>query len=263
MKLKTLLSGAAFAASLAAAGQTLAHDERSPCLDPTCEAVALFPLADVAAGGGDLGLTPPRFGTWGFDASGMDMSVKPGDDMYDYGAHAFVGVIRQIRRQSPSTKIEVLTPDFRGQEMPLAKVIAERPDVFNHNVEVVPRLYTVARRGSTWERSNRVLRNAAAGSAIVFPALSPTCTHRVRFDAASKSFRVMAAKSASAGAAQRKSSTTSNPPPSNASAKSAVRSSRDSLTCIVASAPSACSVLNTDSLRPAATTRRAPSNFAV
>ena len=82
------------------------------------------------------------------------------DDMYDYGAHAFVGVIRQIRRQSPNTKIEVLTPDFRGQEMPLAKVIAERPDVFNHNVEVVPRLYTVARRGSTWQRSNRVLRNA-------------------------------------------------------------------------------------------------------
>ena len=44
--------------------------------------------------------------------------------------------------------------------MPLAKVIAERPDVFNHNVEVVPRLYPVARRGSTFERSCRVLRNA-------------------------------------------------------------------------------------------------------
>ena len=44
--------------------------------------------------------------------------------------------------------------------MPLAKVIAERPDVFNHNVEVVPRLYPVARRGSTWERSLRVLSNA-------------------------------------------------------------------------------------------------------
>ena len=54
----------------------------------------------------------------------------------------------------------MLTPDFRGEEMPLAKVIAERPDVFNHNVEVVPRLYPVARRGSTWERSCRVLRNA-------------------------------------------------------------------------------------------------------
>ena len=54
----------------------------------------------------------------------------------------------------------MLTPDFRGAEMPLAKVIAERPDVFNHNVEVVPRLYPVARRGSTLERSKRVLRNA-------------------------------------------------------------------------------------------------------
>ena len=82
------------------------------------------------------------------------------DDMYDYGAHAFVGVIRQIRRQSPGTKVEVLTPDFRGAEMPLAKVIYERPDVFNHNVEVVPRLYSVARRGGNWKRSNRVLRNA-------------------------------------------------------------------------------------------------------
>ncbi len=82
------------------------------------------------------------------------------DDLPDYGASAFVGVIRQIRLQSPNTKVEVLTPDFRGEEMPLAKVIAERPDVFNHNVEVVPRLYPVARRGSKFERSCRVLRNA-------------------------------------------------------------------------------------------------------
>ncbi len=82
------------------------------------------------------------------------------DDLPDYGASAFVGVIRQIRRQAPGCKVEVLTPDFRGEEMPLAKVIAERPDVFNHNVEVVPRLYPVARRGSTFERSCRVLANA-------------------------------------------------------------------------------------------------------
>jgi lipoyl synthase len=82
------------------------------------------------------------------------------DDLPDYGAGAFVGVIRQIRRQAPRCKVEVLTPDFRGEEMPLAKVIAEKPDVFNHNVEVVPRLYPVARRGSTFERSTRVLRNA-------------------------------------------------------------------------------------------------------
>jgi lipoic acid synthetase len=82
------------------------------------------------------------------------------DDLPDYGASAFVGVIRQIRIQAPECKIEVLTPDFRGEEMPLAKVIAERPDVFNHNVEVVPRLYPVARRGSKFLRSCRVLKNA-------------------------------------------------------------------------------------------------------
>jgi lipoic acid synthetase len=82
------------------------------------------------------------------------------DDLPDLGASAFVGVIRQIRRQAPRCKVEVLTPDFRGEEMPLAKVISERPDVFNHNVEVVPRLYPVARRGSRFERSCRVLRNA-------------------------------------------------------------------------------------------------------
>jgi lipoic acid synthetase len=56
--------------------------------------------------------------------------------------------------------IEVLTPDFQGQEMLVAKVIAERPHVFNHNVEVVPRLYPVARRGSQFERSCRVLQLA-------------------------------------------------------------------------------------------------------
>jgi lipoic acid synthetase len=82
------------------------------------------------------------------------------DDLPDYGAGVWVGVIRSIRMQAPWCKVECLTPDFRGEEMPLAKVIAERPDVFNHNVEVVPRLYPVARRGSRWERSLRVLRNA-------------------------------------------------------------------------------------------------------
>jgi lipoic acid synthetase len=82
------------------------------------------------------------------------------DDLPDYGAQAWVGVIRSVRMQAPWCKVEVLTPDFRGEEMPLAKVIAERPDVFNHNLEVVPRLYPVARRGSRWERSLRVLHNA-------------------------------------------------------------------------------------------------------
>ncbi len=75
-------------------------------------------------------------------------------------AGIWAATIRQVRRQAPACKVEVLTPDFRGQGMPLTRVLAERPDVFNHNVETVPRLYSIARRGSTWERSNRVLRTA-------------------------------------------------------------------------------------------------------
>jgi lipoic acid synthetase len=82
------------------------------------------------------------------------------DDLPDLGSIAFVGVIRSIRRFAAGCKVEVLTPDFRGEEMPLARVIAERPDVFNHNVETVPRLYPLARRGSNFLRSCRVLANA-------------------------------------------------------------------------------------------------------
>lgn len=82
------------------------------------------------------------------------------DDLPDKGARIWAATIREVRRQAPGCQVEVLTPDFQGHEMPLAMVIAQRPDVFNHNVEVVPRLYSVARRGSTWTRSLRVLRNA-------------------------------------------------------------------------------------------------------
>jgi len=82
------------------------------------------------------------------------------DDLPDYGASAFVDVMRQIRRQAPECNVEILTPDFRGQEMPLAAVLQESPEVFNHNLEVVERLYPVARRGSTFNRSLRVLSNA-------------------------------------------------------------------------------------------------------
>jgi lipoyl synthase len=68
--------------------------------------------------------------------------------------------VAQKVKEMELRKVEVLTPDFRGQEMPLARVIAERPDVFNHNVETVPRLYPLARRGSKFLRSCRVLENA-------------------------------------------------------------------------------------------------------
>jgi lipoyl synthase len=82
------------------------------------------------------------------------------DDLPDGGAGVFAETIRAIRNRAPRCAVEVLTPDFRGQEMPLARVIDARPDVFNHNVETVPRLYSKARRGSDFMRSCRVLLNA-------------------------------------------------------------------------------------------------------
>src|ERR1700743_3672020 len=82
------------------------------------------------------------------------------DDLPDLGSGAFVATIGEVRRQAPGCQIGCLTRDSGGREMPLSGVIPPRPDIFNHNVEVVPRLYPVARRGSTFERSKRVLRNA-------------------------------------------------------------------------------------------------------
>jgi lipoic acid synthetase len=82
------------------------------------------------------------------------------DDLPDKGAAVWAATIRQVHRQAPLCKVEVLTPDFHGRDDPLALVVAEGPDVFNHNVEVVPRLYPVARRGSRWERSLGVLSRA-------------------------------------------------------------------------------------------------------
>jgi len=77
------------------------------------------------------------------------------------GAGAFVGVIRSIRRMAPGCKVEVLTPDFRGQEMPLAGVIAERPDVFNHNASRRSRAFTRSRAAArTSCAPRRVLRMA-------------------------------------------------------------------------------------------------------
>jgi hypothetical protein len=83
-------------------------------------------------------------------------------ELTDKGAGVLVGIIRQIRRQAPGHRVEVLLPDFQGRDHRVRRVVVERPDVFNCNVEVVPRLYAVARRGSTWERSRGVLKSAKA-----------------------------------------------------------------------------------------------------
>jgi len=80
------------------------------------------------------------------------------DDLKDGGAAHWVEVIRAVRAGNPGAKVEILTPDFKGQSPQYLSVAAERPDVYNHNIETVPRLYNVARRGSKYERSLELLR---------------------------------------------------------------------------------------------------------
>jgi len=80
------------------------------------------------------------------------------DDLADGGAQHFVEVIEAIRRRSPATTIEILTPDFLRKEGALEKVVAARPDVFNHNLETVPRLYPTIRPGARYFHSLRLLQ---------------------------------------------------------------------------------------------------------
>lgn len=85
------------------------------------------------------------------------------DDLADGGAGIFAGTIRAIRERVPSCRVEVLVPDFRGSHAALALVLDARPDVFNHNVETVPRLYRRVRPGARYERSLDVLAHARRG----------------------------------------------------------------------------------------------------
>jgi len=80
------------------------------------------------------------------------------DELPDGGAEIFAETIREIRRQSPSTTVEVLIPDFVGRPESLDTVLAARPEILNHNVETVPRLYPRVRPQARYERSLEVLR---------------------------------------------------------------------------------------------------------
>jgi len=84
------------------------------------------------------------------------------DDLPDGGAAAFAHTIRRIRELCPACGIEVLIPDFRGSAQALGVVMAAAPDVLNHNVETVPRLYPQVRPGAVYPRSLEVLARAKA-----------------------------------------------------------------------------------------------------
>ena len=82
------------------------------------------------------------------------------DELADGGAGVWAETIRQIRLQSPGTTIEVLIPDFCGDWEALATVLAQRPDILNHNIETVPRLYKTVRPQAKYHRSLRLLQIA-------------------------------------------------------------------------------------------------------
>ncbi len=89
------------------------------------------------------------------------------DDVPDGGASIFAETIRQTRALVPSCRIEVLIPDFQGKEAPLQAVLEAGPDVMNHNIETVPRLYRMARSGGKYARSLELLDRSRRYSADI------------------------------------------------------------------------------------------------
>src|ERR671935_2109105 len=90
------------------------------------------------------------------------------DELEDGGASIFAGTIRQIRKRIPGCGIEVLIPDFMGSEDALSSVMRARPDILNHNVETVPRLYPQVRPKGRYPRSLELLQRAKRMDASVF-----------------------------------------------------------------------------------------------
>jgi len=125
------------------------------------------PFCDVAHGRpAPLDPDEPRHLAETIAAMGLSYVVVTSvdrDDLRDGGAQHFVDCIRAVRALSPATRIEILTPDFRGRlERALAILAAAPPDVMNHNLETVPRLYAQARPGSDYAHSLRLLRDFKA-----------------------------------------------------------------------------------------------------
>ncbi len=91
------------------------------------------------------------------------------DDLPDGGAGQFVKVIEALRKTAPDTTIEILTPDFRGKmKAAIAAIVEAGPDVFNHNLETVPRLYPTIRPGARYYNSLRLLEEVKTRNPSVF-----------------------------------------------------------------------------------------------
>jgi lipoyl synthase len=110
-----------------------------------------------------LDIDEPRRVAEAVKAMGLSYAVITSvdrDDLPDGGAGIFAETIREIRVRVPDSRIEVLIPDFKGEEAPLHAVLDARPDVLNHNTETVPRLYRMARSGGKYSRTLELLDRA-------------------------------------------------------------------------------------------------------
>src|SRR5687768_10581256 len=84
------------------------------------------------------------------------------DDLPDFGATQFARTIAETRARIPSCRLEVLIPDFQGDAAALRIVLDAKPDVLNHNIETVPRLYRTARPGGRYDRALQLLERSRA-----------------------------------------------------------------------------------------------------
>jgi lipoic acid synthetase len=90
------------------------------------------------------------------------------DDLSDGGAGHFAHTVSAVREHVPKATVEVLTPDFKGDARNLKTVLGSRPDVYNHNIETVPRLYEYVRPGADYKRSLNVLRKVKESAPDIF-----------------------------------------------------------------------------------------------
>lgn len=132
-------------------------------LGDVCTRACAFCAITSGKRGGDVDTDEPRRVGEAVAQMGLRHAVVTSvdrDDLPDFGAEIFAATIREIRRQTPGCTIEVLTPDFNGSEASVRTVMAEAPEIFNHNMETVSRLYRRVRPKAGYEQSLRILQQA-------------------------------------------------------------------------------------------------------
>ena len=132
-------------------------------LGEVCTRACAFCAVTSGKRGGDIDADEPRRVGTAVATMGLAHAVVTSvdrDDLPDFGAGLFADTILEIRRQSPGTTVEVLTPDFNGSLDSLRTVMATAPEIFNHNLETIERLYPRVRPKAGYQQSLSLLQQA-------------------------------------------------------------------------------------------------------